>query len=300
MPSPTPECVFIDCPDPQGPRRMATWQWGDPQAAQVVICVHGLTRQGRDFDALAQALLARASAPLRVICPDVAGRGHSDWLADPQRYQLPTYAADMGALIATLAAPRIDWVGTSMGGLIGLVLASVPTLQARLQRLVLNDVGPHIEWAALARIGQYVGQSPIFDSEQAAAQALWAIASSFGPHTPAQWLALTRPCLKPLADGRCTLRYDPALAQPFKALTPESAQAAELALWAAYDAITCPTLLLRGAQSDLLSRDTALAMTQRGPKARLVEWGGVGHAPTLVDAAQSAVVADFLLGASAA
>lgn len=296
MPSSSPECVFIDCPDPQGPRRMATWQWGDPQAGHVVICCHGLTRQGRDFDVLAQTLLARSGAPLRVVCPDVAGRGRSDWLADPQGYQLPTYVADMGALIATLGAQRLDWVGTSMGGLIGMALASLPALQPLVQRLVLNDVGPHIEWAALARIGQYVGQAPTFESEAAAAQALWAIASSFGPHTPAQWLALTRPCLKPLPDGRYTLHYDPALALPFKALTPESAQAAEAALWAAYDAITCPTLLLRGANSDLLSGPTAQAMTTRGPKARLLEWAGVGHAPTLVDPAQAAAVADFLLG----
>lgn len=294
-----PTLAFIDCPDAQGSHRMAYWQWGNLASRHVVLCVHGLTRQGRDFDTLAQALCDQAGDDIRVVCPDVVGRGQSDWLKDPQGYQLPFYAADMLALLAQLQPTRLDWVGTSMGGLIGLVLAGQPDLPpfAKVHRLVLNDVGPVIEWQALQRIGQYLGQVPVFDTEQQAADALWAIASSFGPHTPEQWLALTRPQIKPLADGsgRLTLRYDPALAEPFKAMTPESAAQGEALLWQAYDQISAQTLLVRGAESDLLSAATAQAMTQRGPKVQLVEFAGVGHAPTFVPQPQVDAVRSFLL-----
>lgn len=278
---------------------MAYWQWGNPDSAQVVLCVHGLTRQGRDFDTLAQALCEQAGGDLRVICPDVAGRGQSDWLQDPQGYQVPFYAADMLALLAHVQPQRLDWVGTSMGGLIGMVVAGQPELPefARVRRLVLNDVGPVIEWQALQRIGQYLGKVGVFESEQQAADALWSIASSFGPHTPAQWMALTRPQLKPLGDGsgRLTLRYDPAMAEPFKAITAESAAQGEALLWQAYDQIQASTLLVRGVESDLLSISTALAMTQRGPRARLLEFAGVGHAPTFVAPDQVQAVVSFLL-----
>jgi pimeloyl-ACP methyl ester carboxylesterase len=278
---------------------MAYWQWGNPDSARVVLCVHGLTRQGRDFDTLAQALCEQAGGDLRVICPDVIGRGQSDWLKDPQGYQVPFYAADMLVLLAQVQPQRLDWVGTSMGGLIGMVVAGQPELPefARVRRLVLNDVGPVIEWQALQRIGQDLGKVGVFETEQQAADALWAIASSFGPHTPAQWMALTRPQLKPLGDGsgRLTLRYDPAMAEPFKSITAESAAQGEALLWQAYDQIQASTLLVRGVESDLLSSATALAMTQRGPRARLLEFGGVGHAPTFVAPDQVQAVVSFLL-----
>lgn len=294
-----PTLQFIDCPDAQGGHRMAYWQWGNPQASHVLLCVHGLTRQGRDFDTLAQALLKQAGDTVQVVCPDVAGRGRSDWLQDPQGYQIPTYAADMLVLLAKLQPATLDWLGTSMGGLIGMVVAGQPELPAfaKVRRLILNDVGPVIEWQALQRIGQYLGKVAVFESEQQAADALWAIASSFGPHTPAQWLALTRPQIKPLSDGsgRFTLRYDPALAEPFKAVTLESAAQGQALLWQAYDHITAQVLLVRGAESDLLSRATADEMTQRGPKARLIEFAGVGHAPTFVAPEQVQAVLSFLL-----
>jgi len=297
-----PTLEFVSCPDPQGGHRMAYWQWGQADSGHVVLCVHGLTRQGRDFDVLAQALCQRAfdaGHSLRVVCPDVAGRGKSDWLKDPALYQVPTYAADMLALLAQLNADTLDWLGTSMGGLIGMVVAGFPEAPpfARVRRLVLNDVGPVIEWQALQRIGQYLGKTGVFDSEQQAADALWAISSSFGPHTRAQWLALTRPMLTPLGDGsgRFTLHYDPVLAQPFKAMTAESAVQSEALLWQAYEQITAQTLLVRGAESDLLSHQTAQAMTQRGPGARLIEFAGVGHAPTFVADDQVQAVLSFLL-----
>jgi pimeloyl-ACP methyl ester carboxylesterase len=280
---------------------MAYWAWGDPQAGDVVLCAHGLSRQGRDFDVLAQALVARAPAPLRVLCPDVVGRGRSDWLTDPMGYVLPTYAADMLALLGQVHAQApvraLDWVGTSMGGLIGMALAGTPglPLPAPVRRLVLNDVGPVIEWQALQRIGTYLGQAGRFESVEAAAQAMWAISTSFGPHSAEQWLALSQAMVRPAPEGGWMLHYDPAIAVPFRTLTEAAAREGQAALWALYDAITAQTLLTRGAQSDLLSPGTALEMTGRGPRARLVEFDGVGHAPTFVDPAQVDVVAGFLL-----
>ena len=295
-----PTLHFIHCPDAANGHRVAYWSWGHPETDHVVLCVHGLTRQGRDFDVLARALCERAERAgqrLRVVCPDVVGRGNSDWLADPMAYQVPTYAADMLTLIGHLRATKLDWVGTSMGGLIGMaVCAHLGT--AGVRRLVLNDVGPTIEWQALQRIGQYLGRGGEFDSLQQAADALWAIASSFGPHTSAQWLALSRPMVKPVADGgdRLRLHYDPALALPFRQVTPEAAAQGQAVMWQLYDSLALPTLLLRGAESDLLSPLTAQTMTQRGPRARLVQFAGVGHAPTLIADDQVQAVSDFLLG----
>ena len=296
-----PELLYLDCTAPV-PHRMAYWQWGDPQASHTVVCVHGLSRQGRDFDVLAQELVARSKTPLRVVCPDVVGRGKSDFLADPQGYQLPTYVADMLQLLAQLKPSTLDWVGTSMGGLIGMLLcAYAPSVGASVRRLVLNDVGPVIEWRALQRIGQYLGKSGQFATVQQAADAMWAISSSFGPHTPAQWLALSQPMLKPVPSPQggtaFALHYDPAIALPFGSTTEQQAKEGEALLWQAYEAITAQTLLLRGAQSDLLSIATAQQMTQRGPKAQLVEFAGVGHAPTLIAPDQVDAVANFVLAA---
>jgi pimeloyl-ACP methyl ester carboxylesterase len=266
---------------------MAYWEWGDPANPRVLVCVHGLSRQGRDFDTLARAL----ADEYRVVCPDVAGRGQSDWLADPMGYAIPSYVADMVTLLARLNAGTVHWVGTSMGGLIGMMLAALP--QSPVQRLVLNDVGPVIEYAALARIGTYLGLPVRWGSVEEAADALWAISQGFGPHSREQWLALTGPQLR--ADGEgFRPHYDPAIAVPFRLVTPELAAAGEAALWQAYDRIACPTLLIRGAESDLLSPGTARAMTRRGPQARLAVLPGVGHAPTLVQPDQVGLVRDFL------
>jgi pimeloyl-ACP methyl ester carboxylesterase len=292
---------------------MAYWQWGDADAAHVIVCVHGLSRQGRDFDVLAQALQARAARPLRVVCPDVVGRGRSDWLKDPMGYQVPQYVADMLALLAQLhrqaSVATLDWVGTSMGGLIGMALCGTPQLAqpssagaaplpVAVRRLVLNDVGPVIQWQALKRIGTYIGQTGRFDTVGQAAAAMWAISTTFGLHTPEQWLALSQPMVRALPDGALTLHYDPAIAAPLGGMTEESAEQGQAALWQLYDLIGARTLILRGAQSDLLARDTAQAMTGRGPKANLIEFQGVGHAPTLIADNQVEAVASFLLGQS--
>ena len=303
LPSSTPQAAAAGDALP-GTHNMAYWQWGKPDSDHVVVCVHGLRRQGRDFDVLAQALCERAGGDLRVVCPDVVGRGRSDWLTNPAGYQVPHYAADMLALIGALHQQRpiatLDWVGTSMGGLIGIGVAGQPglPLPVPVRRFVLNDVGPVIEWQSLVRIGTYLGHTGRFESLQQAADAMWVISSSFGPHTPAQWLALSRHMVKPLPGdtaGALTLHYDPAIALPFRALNEAAAQAGEAMLWQLYDQITARVLITRGRQSDLLSPATALAMTQRGPRATLVEFEGVGHAPTLIAPDQLNAVASWLL-----
>lgn len=277
---------------------MAYWQWGKADATHTVVCVHGLSRQGRDFDVLARALVDSAKGNIRVICPDVVGRGRSEWLADPMGYQIPQYAMDMLAMLQELKPVTLDWVGTSMGGLIGMaVCAHAAHLGLQVRRLVLNDVGPAIQWEAIERIGTYLGRSVVFESVEQAAAAMWAVSTGFGPHTPQQWLELSRPMVKPQADGKpgYTLHYDPAIAVPFRTVTRETAAQGEALLWATYDSITAQTLLLRGADSDLLTAQTAQAMGQRGPRARLVEFAGVGHAPTLIAADQVETVRAFLL-----
>jgi pimeloyl-ACP methyl ester carboxylesterase len=283
-----PRLGHVQCLGARGLHRMAYWEWGDPENPRVLVCAHGVSRQGRDFDLLARAM----QGEFRVVCPDVVGRGESDRLADPSGYVLPTYVADMVTLLARLDADSVAWLGTSMGGLIGLGLASLPGTP--IGRLVLNDIGPVIDAAGLVRIGAYLGQPLTWANEDEAADYLLTISQGFGPHSREEWLALTRPMLR--RDGeRLRLHYDPAIGVPMRAITPEIAVAGQAALWAAFDAIRCPTLLLRGADSDLLSRATADEMTRRGPKPRLHEFAGVGHAPTLVAPGQVAVVREFLL-----
>ena len=286
-----PRLDFVQCLDTHGLHRMAYWEWGDPGNDRVLVCVHGLSRQGRDFDVLARSLCDE----YRVVCPDVVGRGRSDWLADPRGYVVPTYVADMVSLLARLNAKTLDWLGTSMGGLIGLGLASLPGSPVR--NLVLNDVGPAIAPEAIKRIGAYLGQRTRFASLDEAADYLWSISQGFGPHTREQWLALTEPMLKAVRDEHgegLALHCDPKIAVPFRAITAEMAAAGEAVLWQRYDSLRTRTLLIRGAESDLLKHETAVAMTQRGPKAILKEIAGVGHAPTLIAPQQLALVKEFL------
>ena len=270
---------------------MAYWEWGDPANDRVLVCVHGLTRQGRDFDVLARSL----AQTYRVICPDIPGRGQSEWLTDPSGYAIPHYVADVVTLLARVNARTLDWVGTSMGGLIGMAVAGLPGSPIR--RMVLNDVGPRMEAVALQRIGAYVGLPLRWPTVEAAAEYLRVVSAGFGPHSHEQWLALTRPYLKEDGQGGFVPRYDPQISLALKAMTPEIAQMGEQLLWQAYDRIQAQTLLLRGAQSDLLSVQTAQEMSMRGPKAPCVTFEGVGHAPTLVQDDQVGVVREFLLKA---
>ena len=292
---------FVTCPDPKTTHRMADWSWGESSAPHVVLCVHGLTRQGRDFDLLAQALVAAAKdanlPAIRVICPDVVGRGKSDWLQDPMGYQFAQYAGDMAVLIQSLNAQhpieRLDWVGTSMGGVIGMLLAA-QQLPTPVRHLVLNDIGPVVSWSSILNMKTYVGQVGKFESVQQAANAMWEISKSFGPHTAEEWLALSQNMVRRLEDGTYTLHYDPALREPIRAVTQEQAQVGEAALWQVYDLIQCQTLLIHGAESELLSLSAVREMQQRGPRAQVASVQGVGHAPTLTHEDQIDIVLQFL------
>lgn len=265
-------------------------EWGDPTNPKVLVCVHGVTRVSDDFDHLALELCR----DYRVVCPDVVGRGRSSWLRDPQYYQLPQYVSDMVTLLARLNAETVHWVGTSMGGLIGIGLAGLQDSPVR--KLVINDVGPTLNADALKRIGEYIGYAARFATFEEAVSYICAISQPFGPHTDEEWLKLASDVLRKDEDGQWIRHYDLGLSIPFKSATPEATKQGEAILWGSYDRIACPTLLIRGKNSDLLSRDIAHAMTERGPKAALVEIEEVGHAPTLMHADQIAVVKQFLLG----
>jgi pimeloyl-ACP methyl ester carboxylesterase len=288
MANETPRFATVSCLSPAGLHRMAYTEYGDAANPNVLMCVHGLTRVGRDFHRLALALADR----YRVVCPDVVGRGASDWLRDPAYYALPQYAADMVTLIARLNVETVHWLGTSMGGLIGISLAGQPGTP--ITKLVINDVGPRIEPEGVARIASYVGGAPRFSSFDEAVAYIMRVTATFGLRTREEWREITESVVKRDGDGY-VLHYDPQIAVPIRSMTPELAAASEAALWKLYDRIRCPTLLLRGADSDLLSRDTARAMAERGPRAKVIEFAGVGHAPMLMHEEQIAAVRDFLL-----
>jgi len=277
----------VQCIGSSGLHRMAYTEWGARDNPRVLICVHGLTRNGRDFDALAEAM----SGHYRVICPDVVGRGQSGRLRDPAGYAIPQYVADMVTLIARLNVDSVHWVGTSMGGLIGMALAAQEGTP--IHRLVLNDVGPQITSESLQRIATYVGTDPDWANFDEALAYVKAVSAPFGPLTEAQWRHLTETSIVQRPDGRWAFRYDPRIAEPFKAAFTGQ----EIDLWPLYERITCPTLVVRGAETDLLARETWQRMGACGPRARLAEIPGVGHAPMFMDAEQIAVVRDFLLSA---
>lgn len=271
----------------EGPDRRYTLgytEWGAPDAARTVVCVHGLTRNARDFDHLAAALAADA----RVICPDMVGRGQSDRLDDPRHYALPTYVAHMLQLIDRLRLGRVDWVGTSMGGLIGMGVAAGE--HSPIERLVLNDVGPFLPKAALFRIDAYLGLAARDFADVAEIEThLREVHAMFGPLTDAEWRHLAEHSARRRPDGRLELAFDPRLREAF-----EQGGLDDVDLWPLWDPIRCPVLVLRGAESDLLLPETAREMTERGPKAKLVEFEGIGHAPALMADHQIATVRDWL------
>ncbi len=275
----------VQCISASGLHRLAYTEWGDPAGRKVLVCVHGLSRCGRDFDALARAM----AGEYRVVCPDVPGRGLSGWLKNPMEYRVETYVADMVTLLARVDADCVHWVGTSMGGMMGMALASLPATP--LQKLVLNDVGPIITAVSLARIGEYLGKAPVFPDFAAAVQYIRAVSATFGEHSDDEWAALTEHVTRRQSDGGYRMHYDPAIAVPFMDAKTDQ----DIELWNYYDAIKCPTLVIRGALSDLLKRETLQEMARRGPRAKTVEISDVGHAPTLMHRDQIAVVREFLL-----
>ena len=273
----------VQCASPSGLHRMAYTEWGDPATPQVLDCVHGLSRNGHDFDDLSRAM----AGSHRIVCPDIVGRGRSDWLRDPSGYGVPQYVADMMVLIARLDVEAVHWLGTSMGGLIGMVLASLPGTPV--SRLLLNDVGPVVSAESIRRIGEYIGRAPKFSGLDDAERYIRAVSAPFGALNDAQWRALTVSSVRPMADGGLEMIYDPAIADSFHRATAGGV----VDLWPMFDRVRCPTRVVRGELSDLLSTEVAQAMTARGPHPDLVEVSGVGHAPMFMDEAQIAIAREF-------
>ena len=268
-----------------GFHRVAYTEWGNIDLAPTAFCVHGLTRNGRDFDTFADAL----SQSHHVICPDIAGRGYSDWLLHPEDYGFQTYVSDMAALLARIGDEKVDWIGTSMGGVIGMLLAAQPN--SPIQRLIINDVGPFIPKESLSRIGDYLGLDIKFDTLKDLEQHLRLVHEPFGNLTDQQWKHLAEHSAKTCEDGKLTFHYDPKISEPFKQADP-----VDVDLWPVWEAIQCPVLILRGEKSDLLTRETAEEMLRRGPDAELVEIPAVGHAPTLMEKSQIELVLKWLNG----
>ena len=276
---------------PSGFHSIAYAEWGDPASPRVALCVHGLTRQGRDFDPVALALAQRG---YRVVCPDLPGRGRSGWLSDPEDYVLPQYVNDMTVMLARTGAEEVDWVGTSLGGLIGIQLAAMRN--APIRRMVINDVGPFLSWQALGRLGAYVQRMPRSFSNFHAAEAYFReILAPYGQLGDTEWFHLATHSIQREAEGRYRLLIDPDISRAFRPV-----MFFNVSMWQQWDAIRCPVLVLRGEHSDLLTRDVAQSMKQRGPRAKLVEFPECGHAPALMDHRQIGTVVDWLTRDAAA
>ena len=306
----SPRLNYVNCVSTAGVHRMAYWEWGDPANDRVLLCVHGLTRTGRDFDDIARAM----SAEYRVVCPDIVGRGASDFLGNPALYAIPQYVSDIFTLLARLNAKTIDWIGTSMGGIIGMAFASLvkkTDLQLAkqeirhesmpldtgfaLNKLILNDVGPKIELESIKRIGTYVGVPLVFDTFDRAVEHMKKNAASFGPLTDAQWVEFTKSVIK-FKDNAWKSHYDIRIAEAFRLQeNAEALAAAEAYLWRAYASIDCPILILRGETSDLLSSESVDQMLEQNKNSRVSVIPEVGHAPTLMPAEQVDTVREFLL-----
>lgn len=280
------DTFFVQCTNGDGSHRMAYHAWGDPSNPKVLLCVHGLTRRGSDFNTLAQAM----SKDYYVVCPDVVGRGDSDRLQNPMMYAVPQYVADMASLVKHLGVAHVDWLGTSMGGLIGMVFASMPNSPIR--RMLINDVGPRIEPEAIKRLGSYVGQTFSFANRADALERLNAICASFGEHTPQEWEIYNGPMLIQ-KNGLWEMHYDPDISVPFASVNPIMAKAGEMAMWHAFKQIHIPMLIVRGGNSDLLSAKTVAEMCKVNPYARSIEIPNVGHAPAFVKAEQIALAKEF-------
>lgn len=268
--------------DSRGFHRLHYLEWGSADNERVVICVHGLARNSRDFDELAQAL----SRGYRVICPDLPGRGNSDWLDNADDYLLSQYVQDMVALIARLNVCQLDWIGTSLGGLIGMVLAAQK--QTPIRRLVLNDIGPFVPKSALLRISQYLGD-PRFDDEPALERWLRQTYPALSGLEPHQWQHLVTHAQRRCENGQLGLHYDPAIAH-------NAIQAAQqdIDLWMLWHSIRCPRLLLHGEQSDVLTAATVARMEAESDNLSVCSLPGIGHAPSLMESDQITRVTDWL------
>ena len=279
------ETFYVDCTSGESTHRMAYHVWGNP-GNPVLMCVHGLTRRGSDFKTLAQAMCT----DYYVVCPDVVGRGDSDRLSNPMLYAVPQYVSDIAALVKQLGVSQVDWFGTSMGGLIGMVYAAMP--HSPIRRMIINDVGPKIEPEAIKRLGSYVGQPFTFADRAHALERLNEICATFGEHTPDEWETYNGPMLVQ-KDGKWIMHYDSDIAVPFASVNPIMAKAGEMAMWHAFKQIHIPMLIVRGGDSDLLSAATVAQMCKVNPYARSIEIPNVGHAPAFVKPEQIALAKEF-------
>jgi pimeloyl-ACP methyl ester carboxylesterase len=279
-----PRSCNLYCLSPEGFHRIRYWEWGLEDSARTVICVHGLTRNGRDFDDLAQFLAGRG---WRVVCPDIVGRGESDWLQHKENYDFSTYVNDMSQLIARLGGAPVHWVGTSMGGIIGQLIAAKD--QAPIKRMVLNDIGPLIDAQGLSRIKGYVGNDPSFPNFEAAEEAINKVTDKFGPMNKTQRKRFVEVSIRKRSNGAFTTNYDPRIAWAFKENDPE-----DVDMWSLWPLIKCPILVIRGVDSDLLSASTSHRMQTEGPKAEEYVLEGVGHAPTLMSSEEINRITLFL------
>jgi pimeloyl-ACP methyl ester carboxylesterase len=300
---------------PHGFHRVAYTEWGDPEGRHLVVCVHSLSRNSRDFDDLAASLAARGC---RVACMDVVGRGDSDWLEHKEDYGFSQYLSDAAALLARLTAPpykvsllrrlqgasegpRIDWIGTSMGGLIGMMIAAKPNSPIR--RLVLNDVGPLVPWGALVRLKlASSGAGTRFAGLDEVERHLRETCASFGPLEDGQWRRLAQHGSRRGENGTYTLACDPAIVNTLRRGRNAGVEFGNdflfgIDLWPVWDEVVCPTLVLRGSESDLLLESTVRRMRVRGPRVEFVEFPGIGHAPWLMSEDQIGAVSEFILAA---
>ena len=280
------DTFYVECSSGEQTHRMAYHTWGDPHNSKVLLCVHGLTRRGADFKTLAQAMCK----DYYVVCPDVVGRGDSDRLSNPMLYAVPQYVSDIAQLVKKLGVSQVDWFGTSMGGLIGMVYASMPNSPIR--KMLINDVGPRIEPEAIKRLGSYVGQPFAFANRADALERLNQICASFGEHTPEEWEIYNGPMLVE-KNGQWIMHYDPNISVPFASVNPVMAKAGEMAMWHAFKQIHIPMLIVRGGNSDLLSAQTVAQMCKVNPYARSIEIPNVGHAPAFVKPEQIALAKEF-------
>ncbi|GHA60739.1 alpha/beta hydrolase [Amylibacter ulvae] len=268
-----------------GFHRIKYLDWGNhDDGADTLVCVHGVTRNGHDFDNLAERLCKK----YRVICPDVVGRGESDHLINGEGYDYLQYNADMNVLLARLNAPKVDWLGTSMGGIIGMVLASLP--QTPIRRLILNDIGPEIRRDSLVEIGEYIGRSGEFRNRKDLENYMRKIYAEFHPMSDDDWAHMVEHASVRTRTGKYRLRMDPAIGDAFRS----QISLFDLDMWDTWEKIQCPVLILRGENSKFFSKDTAEKMLERHPNASLVEFADAGHTPTLRNKEQMDVIEKWL------
>lgn len=270
------------CLNGQGFHRMVYRQWGSAENDRVLVCVHGLARNSRDFDDIAKVL----ARDYRVICPDVVGRGSSDWLPAGVEYGIPQYLSDMTALLARLNVDKVDWLGTSMGGIIGMCLAAMPN--SPIHSLIINDVGSFIPSSALQRISGYLGDKR-FASMQEVEQFMRTNYTALKNINDQQWAHLAKHGVRELEDGQLAIHYDPAIAT---ATAANAANDIDLSLF--WQAVNCHQALIWGEESDILSADTVQQMQAQRPEMELLSLPGIGHAPSLMEDDQIQWVQDWL------